>query len=132
MQVTDPVANCLTKIRNASRARHPHTEVVASKLTTRVLDILKHEGFIRSYKPVGQPPKQSVKVYLKYGPDRTPAIAELRRISTPGKRRYCGVDKLPKVLSGLGRVILTTSKGVMTDEEARRQRIGGEVMCYVW
>ena len=103
-----------------------------SSLTQRVLDILKQEGFIRAYKPIGQAPKQQLRIYLKYGPDRTPAIMQLVRISKPGQRCYRRVDALPRVLGGLGRAIVTTSKGLMTDREARRQKIGGEVLCYVW
>ena len=98
----------------------------------RMLGILKDEGFIRSYKTMGEAPKQSLRVYLKYGPDRTPAISQIVRVSKLGRRRYCGTDNLPRVLSGLGRSILTTSRGVMTDEEAKRQRVGGEILCYVW
>ena len=132
MSLSDPVANALTKIRNASRAKHPTTEVRASKLIERMLGILKDEGFIRSYKLMGEAPKQSLRVYLKYGPDRAPAICQIVRVSKLGRRRYCGTDNLPRVLSGLGRSILTTSRGVMTDEEAKRQRVGGEILCYVW
>ena len=132
MHVTDPIANCLTKIRNASRARHANVEVPASKETERILAILKDEGFIKTYKPAGQAPKKTLRIYLKYGPDRTPAIAQLVRVSKPGRRRYAAVDKMPRVLSGLGRSIVSTSKGVMTDQKAREQGVGGEVLCFVW
>lgn len=130
--VTHPIADCLTKIRNASRARHSHVDVRASRFTQQILAILKEEGFIRNVKPVGQPPKQMLRVYLKYMPDRTPAIARLVLVSKPGQRHYRGADELPRVLGGLGRAVLTTSRGLMTDQEARRQRLGGEVLCYVW
>lgn len=132
MASIDPIANLLTKIRNASRARHPSVDVPASGSTEQILSLLKQEGFIRTYKPVGQAPKQRLRIYLKYAPGQTPAITQLTLVSKPGYRRYCGVDELPRVLGGLGKAILTTSKGVMTDQEARRQRIGGEVLCYVW
>ena len=132
MSRTDPVADLLTKIRNASRARHPAVDVPASRLTTKIVFVLRQEGFIRNYKPVGQAPKQQLRVYLKYAPDRMPAITQLIRSSKPGRRRYRGVHELPRVLNGLGRAILTTSKGVLTDHEARRQGVGGEVLCYVW
>ncbi|MBI3320469.1 MAG: 30S ribosomal protein S8 [Candidatus Omnitrophica bacterium] len=133
MSLTDPVADVLTKIRNASRARHGTVEVRASKLTQQILSVLKEEGFIRNYKPAGEAPKQSFRVYLKYvPPDRTPTISEIIRVSKPGLRSYRGPEELPRLLGGLGRAILTTSKGVMTDQEARRQRVGGEVLCYVW
>ena len=130
--IADPVANLLTKIRNASRAKHPVVDVPASRLATNILLVFKQEGFIRNYKPVGQAPKQQLRVYLKYAPDRTPVITQLIRSSKPGRRRYRGVGELPRVLNGLGRAVLTTSKGVITDQEARRQKVGGEVLCYVW
>jgi len=129
--VTDPVSDALTKIRNASRALHPAADVRASKFTEQLLIVLRREGFIRNYKPVGQPPKQEYRVYLKYS-GRTPVITELVRISKPGQRHYRGAQKLPRVLGGLGRAILTTSQGLLTDHEARRQGLGGEVVCYVW
>ena len=132
MQTSDPVANCLTKIRNASRVKHPTTDVPASKLTARLLAILKEEGFIKNYKTAGEAPKQTIKIYLKYGPDHVPAIAHLVRVSKSGRRRYAGVDSMPRVLSGIGRSILSTSKGVMTDQQARKQGVGGEILCYVW
>ncbi len=132
MNPTDPVADLLTKIRNASRAKHPTVDVPAAKQSERILAILKQEGFIKTYKTMGQPPKQGIRIYLKYGPDHAPAIEQLVRVSRPGSRRYCSVDNLPRVLSGLGRSILTTSKGLMTDKQAKQQRVGGEVLCYVW
>lgn len=130
--ISDPLADALTKIRNASRAKHATVDLVASKLTERVLAILKQEGFIRNYKPAGEAPRRSFRVYLKYTPARLPAITHVRRVSMPGRRTYRRVGEMPRVLGGLGRVILTTSKGVMTDREARQQRLGGEILCYVW
>ena len=130
--ITDPVADVLTKIRNASSAHLPTTDVRASKLTERILAVLKQEGFIRNYKAMGEAPKKQIRVYLKYAPDKTPAIKQVIRVSKPGQRRYRGIDKLPRVLGGLGRTILTTSKGIMTDRQARQDRVGGEVLCYVW
>ena len=132
MGMTDPIGDCFAKIRNASLAKHAVVDVRASKLAERVLVLLKEEGFIRNYKRAGEAPKQSFRVYLKYATDKTPAITQLARISKPGRRYYRRTDQMPRVLSGLGRAILTTSKGVMTDQEARRQKIGGEVLCYVW
>lgn len=130
--LVDPISNAITKIRNASRAKHPTVEVRASRFTQQVLEALKREGFIRTYKPVGEAPQQSLRVYLKYAPDRSPAIVQIMRRSRPGSRRYSRATELPRVLGGMGKAILTTSKGILTDEEARRQRIGGEVVCYVW
>ncbi len=130
--ITDPIADAITKIRNASRAKHAAVDVRASRLTGQVLSVLKQEGFIRAYKPAGQPPKQTFRVYLKYGPDRTPAIMQLVRISAPGHRTYRRTQEVPRVLGGLGRAILTTSGGIITDHEARRRKVGGEILCYVW
>lgn len=130
--ITDPVANFLTKIRNGSRANLPVVDVPASKLTERILVVLKQEGFIRNYKAMGEAPKKRIRIYLKYGLDKAPAIKQVIRVSKPGQRRYRGVEKLPRVLGGIGRSILTTSKGIMTDRQARQARVGGEVVCYVW
>ena len=128
----DPIADGLTKIRNASRAQHPTVDVRPSRLLARILEVLKQEGFIRAYKPVGEtPPLQTLRVYLKYS-KKAPAITELVRISKPGVRRYRKAGQLPRVLGGLGVAIVTTSRGVMTEREAYRQRTGGEVLCYVW
>jgi small subunit ribosomal protein S8 len=132
MAAIDPIANALTKIRNASNARHPSVEVPASHMIQRLLVFLKDEGFIRNFKPMGEPPHQQLRIYLKYGPEKTPAIVQITRVSKPGYRRYAGADELPRVLRGLGRAVISTSKGLMTDHQARRQRLGGEVMCYVW
>ena len=129
--ISDPVSDLLTKIRNASRAKHPTADVRASHFGERILVLLKQEGFIRNYKPLGQAPHKQFRVYLKYAPGRVPAITQLVRASKPGQRQYRRVNKLPRVLGGLGRAVLTTSKGLMTDHEARRQRLGGEVLCYV-
>ncbi len=132
MSAVDPIANTLTKVRNASSARHPSVDVSASKMIQRLLVVLREEGFIRNFKPVGQPPHQQLRVYLKYGPEKTPAIVQIAQISKPGHRRYTGADQLPRVLRGLGRAVISTSKGLMTDHQARRQRLGGEVLCHVW
>lgn len=132
MSVCDPIADLLTKIRNASSTKLPATDVVASRLAEQLLIVLKREGFIKNYKAIGQAPKKQFRVYLKYAPGRVPAISQVVRVSKPGQRRYRGVAKMPRVLGGLGRAILTTSKGLLTDHEARQQKIGGEVMCYVW
>ncbi len=132
MSLSYPVGNLLTKIRNASKAKHPHVDITASRLVGEILALLKREGFIRNYKPVGQPPKQMIRIYLKYGQDKTPAITTLVGVSRPGQRRYARSSALPRVLGGIGKAVLTTSHGLMTDQEAYRQRIGGEVLCYIW
>ena len=132
MVSSDPIADGLTKIRNASRAKHPTVEVQASRFLERLLDVLKQEGFIRTYRPMGETPAQrAFRVYLKYARN-TPAITQIVRISKPGVRRYRKAVELPRVLNGLGVAIISTSRGVMTERDAYRQRIGGEVLCYVW
>ena len=132
MASQDLISDSLTKIRNASRTRQVTVDLVASRLTQRVLDVLKQEGFIRNYRAMGEePPQRRLRVYLKYA-QRTPAIRQVVRISKPGERIYKGVEHLPRVLRGLGIAVLSTSKGVMTEREAARQGIGGEVLCYVW
>ena len=129
---TDPVADLLTRIRNANNAYHDSLEISGSKLKTEVVRILHEEGFIKGYEVVKDPKQDKLKVSLKYGPRRERVITNLKRVSKPGLRVYSGRDKLPRVLRGLGIAIVTTSQGVMTDKEARRRGIGGEVLCYVW
>lgn len=132
MAISDPIADGLTKIRNASRAHHPMVDLKASKFLERILEVLKREGFIRAYKVAGQNGTQgTVRVYLKYVKN-TPVISHLVRVSKPGIRVYRNARALPRVLGGLGVAILTTSKGLMTDKDAYRQRIGGEIICHVW
>ena len=139
----DPISDAFTKIRNASRSHHPAVDVRASKLFACILDVLKQEGFVRAYKPVGEAPSQrSLRVYLKYTPPTTvqvgrpskyiPAITQLIRVSKPGARIYRKAAELPRVLGGLGIAVVSTSKGIVTEREAYKQRIGGEVICYVW
>jgi len=141
VMASDTLADALTKIRNASRAKHATVEVPATRLAERVMDVLKQEGFIRGYKVGGETPvTRFLRVYLKYasaqetGRVRTkiPAITQVVRISTPGVRRYSGAQRLPRVLGGLGVAIISTSQGIMSDREAFRKRMGGEVLCYVW
>ncbi|PIQ84509.1 MAG: 30S ribosomal protein S8 [Candidatus Omnitrophica bacterium CG11_big_fil_rev_8_21_14_0_20_63_9] len=128
----DRISDGLTKIRNASRAKHATVEVRFSRLMTEMLEVLKREGYIRTFKPVGETPAdRSMRVYLKYS-RRTPAISQLIRVSKPGERAYRKASELPRVLGGLGVAIVSTSKGLMTERDAYQQRIGGEVLCYVW
>ena len=130
---TDPVADLLTRIRNANRAYHDSLEIGSSKLKIEIAKILEGEGFIKGYEVVPDPKQDTLKVFLKYsGARRERVITNLKRISKPGLRVYAGRDTLPRVLRGLGVAIITTSQGVMTDKEARRRGIGGEVLCYVW
>jgi small subunit ribosomal protein S8 len=133
MPVSDPIADLLTRIRNANRANHDGFEVDASKLKVEVLRILQEEGYIKSYEVWKQPVQDKIKVTLKYGPrNYEKVITDLKRISKPGLRIYRAHDSLPTVLRGLGIAIVSTSQGVMTAKKARKLGIGGEVLCYVW
>jgi small subunit ribosomal protein S8 len=131
MQITDPIADMLTRIRNASSARHPAVEIPASNMKKAIAEILLQEGYIKNYQLINNGVQGIIKVTLKYsGQDK--AIAGLRRVSKPGLRVYAGADELPYVLRGLGIAIISTSKGVMTDKNARAQNVGGEVLAFVW
>jgi small subunit ribosomal protein S8 len=132
--MTDPIADLLTRIRNAIMAGHKVVEAPASKLKKEVARILFEKGFILSYKVIeGEGPQGVLKIALKYNPkSKKPAIKEIKRVSRPGLRQYIGIDEMPRVLNGLGIAIISTSKGLMTDKEAKREKIGGEVLCYVY
>ncbi|PWL43536.1 30S ribosomal protein S8 [Christensenella sp. MSJ-20] len=132
MIVTDPIADMLTRIRNALVAKHDTVEVPASNMKKAIAEILLEEGYIKSFEVEDVAPQGIIKIGLKYGPDRTGVIAGLRRISKPGLRVYARKDEVPRVLGGLGIAILSTSQGVMTDKKARQNNIGGEVLAYVW
>lgn len=132
MSVTDPVADLLTRIRNANSANHDSVEAPASKLNMEIIRILQSEGFIRSYEMVKDAKFPTVRVHLKYGSRREKVITNLKRVSKPGLRVYSKRQEIPRVLRGLGIAILSTSHGVMTDRQARRQGVGGEVLCFVW
>jgi small subunit ribosomal protein S8 len=130
--MTDPIADMLTRIRNGSLARHDRVEMPHSKLKEHVADVMKAEGYLDDVRTSeGDEPKMLV-VVLRYGRDRASAIDGLRRVSTPGRRVYVRHDRISRVCSGMGISILSTSRGVMTDREARRQRVGGELLCEVW
>lgn len=130
--ITDPVADYLTRIRNAQKARHPYTDIPASKVKRAITQILLDKGFVRNYLNVDDGKQGLLRVYLKYDRSGQPAIREIKRISKPGVRRYVGTDALPRVRNGLGVAIISTSQGVMTDKEARRAGIGGEVLATVF
>ncbi len=132
MQITDPIADMLTRIRNANSARHESVDVPASNLKKAVADILLEEGYIKSYDKKEDGKQGILKIKLKYGVNKKKVISGLKRISKPGLRVYVANDELPKVLGGLGIAIISTSKGVMTDKKARVQGIGGEVLAYIW
>lgn len=131
----DPIADMLTRIRNALMAGQPEVEIPVSKIKLEIARILKEEGYIESFTVGDEKPVAIIKINLKYfgaRRERRPVITTLQRISKPGRRVYRGARELPRVMSGIGIAIVTTPKGVMTDQEARRQRVGGEVLCYVW
>jgi small subunit ribosomal protein S8 len=128
---TDPIADMLTRIRNAIKARHAKVDVPASNLKTEIARILKEEGYILNYKVAEEGVKKVIKIYLKYQPNTKPVISELTRVSRPGCRVYVGHDEIPPVLGGLGINILTTPRGVMTGRDARKQNLGGELLCQV-
>ena len=131
--MTDPIADYLTRLRNAIKARHRVVEVPASNLKKEITKILFEKGYILNYKFIDEGPQGSIKIALKYDPvNKVNAIKKIVRVSTPGLRRYVGYKNMPRVLNGLGIAILSTSKGVMTDKEARSLEVGGEVLCYVY
>ncbi|HEY3298347.1 MAG TPA: 30S ribosomal protein S8 [Armatimonadota bacterium] len=132
MSVTDPVADLLTRIRNANSAGHENVEVISSKLNLEIIKILQSQGFIKNYEVVKNPVQNRVKIGLKYGSKREKVITNLKRVSKPGLRVYTKRGEIPRVLSGLGIAIISTSRGVMVDRDARRLGVGGEVLCYVW
>ena len=131
MIMTDPIADMLTRIRNALQQKHASVSMPASNEKKAIAQILKNEGFIVDFNVEGDV-KKTLNIELKYGPNNEKVISGLRRISKPGLRVYAGKDELPKVLGGLGIAIISTNKGVMTDKEARKENVGGEVICYVW
>ena len=132
MTVTDPIADMLTRIRNALSARHPKVDVPASKLKTDIARILREEGYIANFKLAEEGPKRTIKIYLKYTPANIPVISRIERVSRPGCRVYVGSREIPSVLGGLGINILTTPRGVMTGRTARQEGVGGEVLCQLW
>lgn len=132
MPVNDPVGDMITRLRNASRAHHDKVVMPASKLKLEIARVLKDEGFIADYVHHATGPQGEISVMLKYGPDRAPAITGIKRVSKPGIRRYVAVRDIPRVLGGLGISILSTSRGVMVDHEARKQNVGGELICTVY
>lgn len=129
---SDPIADMLTRVRNAIVARHPKVDVPASKLKTEIARILKEEGYIANYKVAEEGAKKVIKIYLKYGPNNSPVITTIERISRPGCRVYVGQSDIPRVQGGLGINILTTPRGVMTGRVAHKEGVGGEILCQIW
>lgn len=134
MSMTDPIADYLTRIRNATQAKHSKVDIPASNLIKEMTRILMEEGYIRNYTLIDNPkhPQDILRVYLKYIGDRKSVISGLQRVSRPGYRQYTKVDEIPRVLNGLGVVILSTPKGILTDKNARKERVGGEILCHIW
>lgn len=130
--MTDPVADMLTRIRNANQALHPAVSMPSSKLKEEIAKILAAEGYIEGYEVSASGVKRQLEVKLKYQPDRSRVINGLRRVSSPGRRLYKGSDELPRVKGGLGVGVVSTSQGLLTDSEARRRKLGGEILCEVW
>jgi small subunit ribosomal protein S8 len=129
---SDPIADLLTRIRNASNAEHEKVDIPSSRLKVRIAELLKDEGFIKNFRVLEDARQGTLRVYLKYGTGNEKMISGLVRVSTPGRRVYVTNDKIPSILAGMGVALLSTSRGVFTDREARKQKVGGEVLAYVW
>ena len=132
MQITDSIADMLTRIRNASSAKHDSVKIPASNMKKAIAQILVDEGYIKSFMVEDDGKQGMIEIALKYGPNKTSAITGLRRVSKPGLRIYSGCEDMPKVMKGLGIAIVSTSKGVMTDKDARKANVGGEVLAFIW
>lgn len=132
MHITDPIADMLTRIRNANSAKHDTVDIPASNMKKAIAQILVDEGYIKNYKIIEDGKQGVIRVTLKYGECKSQVITGLRRVSKPGLRIYSNVEEMPKVMKGLGVAIVSTSKGIMTDREARKQNVGGEVLAFIW
>jgi len=129
--MTDPIADLLTRIRNALRRHSPSCSIPGSKVKVAILEVLKREGYINGYEVAAEGPKSVIRVDLKYGPENEQVIAVIKRYSAPGCRRYRGVEELPKVRGGFGMVVVSTNQGILSDRECRQRRLGGEVLCTI-
>jgi len=132
MGMTDPIADFLTRIRNANMVCHETVEIPSSKMKVAIASILKEEGYIKDFEVIDDARQGIIRIYLKYGPNKERVITGLKRISKPGLRVYVKKDEIPKVLGGLGTAVISTSRGLMTDKQARKEGVGGEVICYIW
>lgn len=132
MGMTDPIADMLTRIRNANMAKQEKVDIPSSNLKLELARVLKEEGYIKNFKLLKDRKQGIVRVYLKYSPDESRVINGLKRVSSPGNRVYVGADEIPRVMGGLGVAIISTSKGVMADNQSRKMNMGGEVLCYIW
>lgn len=132
MQITDPIADLLTRIRNANTQKHETVDCPSSKMKESIVEILANEGYIKGYQIIEDGKQNVIRMTLKYSPSGERVISGLKRVSKPGLRYYASAEEMPRVLKGLGTAIVSTSKGVMTDKEARKENVGGEVLCFVW
>ena len=132
MSMTDPIADYLTRIRNAQQAEHKYVDIPASNMKRKMSRLLLEQGFIKKYIVIDDGKQGLVRIWLKYDKDNNPAISKLIRVSTPGRRKYVDVGNLPRVMNNIGIAIMTTPRGVITANEAKRQNVGGEVLCYIW
>ena len=132
MTMSDPIADMLTRIRNANTAKHDTVDIPSSKMKIAIANILLDEGYIKGYQVIEDGKQGIIHITLKYGANKTPVITGLRRVSKPGLRIYTNVEEMPKVLKGLGIAILSTNKGIMTDKQARKENVGGEVLAFIW
>lgn len=130
--MTDPIADMLTRIRNAAKARHRRVDIPASKMKRSIAELMQREGYVRNVKMVDEGPQGTIRIFLKYNEDRSPAFEGLQRVSRPGLRQYVPKDQIPKVLGGYGTSVISTSKGIITGHQARMQGVGGEVLCKIW
>ncbi|MEZ0329655.1 MAG: 30S ribosomal protein S8 [Dissulfuribacterales bacterium] len=131
MSMTDPIADMLTRLRNAASAKHDKIEIAASKIKVAMIELLKQKGFIDSYRLIRDKEFDVLKIVLKYN-NKSPMILGVKRLSKPGRRVYCSYDKIPKIKNGAGMVIVSTSKGLLTDTQARKNKLGGELICSIW
>ena len=132
MSMTDPIADLLTRIRNALLAKHDRLDVPSSKLKRNICALLKQEGYIQDFEVIDQSPQDSLRIFLRYSDAGTPAMRRMSRVSKPGRRVYRGADDIKPVLNGLGTAIVSTSRGLLTDRQAREMRVGGEILCEIW
>jgi small subunit ribosomal protein S8 len=132
MPTSDPIADMLTRIRNAVRVRQPRVRVKRSKVCLGIAEVLKQEGYIADYLAIDDTNQGEIELDLKYGERGEAVVQDLQRVSRPGRREYCGVDGMPRVLDGLGILVVSTSRGVLSDRQCRRQKVGGELLCKVW
>ena len=132
MSMTDPIADMLTRIRNSIRAAHEQVDIPRSRLKLNLVEVMKSEGYVNDYKAISEGGKQIIRIFLKYDDDSVPVIRGLKRISKPSRRVYARYDRIPEVLNGFGVNIISTSRGLMTDAEARKKHVGGEIICSLW